>query len=195
MTVCIAAICLWNNQPLIIGASDRMLTVGDIEFEPPQTKVFPLAQHVVAMIAGDSAAMLDVARAAWTELQVSPRADVGAVANLCAQKFSELRRRRAEEEILAPIGLDIPTFLLRQREMSPTEASTLRRQLRKHSLNSRLIIGGVTAREAHIYEVGHPGRATCNDIVGFATSGYGSWHAESQFMFAKYTYKWILKRR
>jgi hypothetical protein len=33
MTVCIAALCLWETKPLVIGASDRMLTAGDIEFE------------------------------------------------------------------------------------------------------------------------------------------------------------------
>lgn len=51
MTVCVAAMCDTN---VIIGASDRMLTAGDIQFEPQQPKIIPLSNSVVVMIAGDS---------------------------------------------------------------------------------------------------------------------------------------------
>src|SRR5207249_5007921 len=39
VTVCIAALCQWENNQMIVGASDRMITAGDIEFQPPQQKV------------------------------------------------------------------------------------------------------------------------------------------------------------
>ena len=37
VTVCVAAICEGNSY--LIGASDRMLTTSDIEFEPQQSKI------------------------------------------------------------------------------------------------------------------------------------------------------------
>lgn len=47
MTVCIAAIYQEGGLPGILGASDRMITVGDVEFEPPQPKVLPLVSSPV----------------------------------------------------------------------------------------------------------------------------------------------------
>lgn len=54
MTVCVAALC--DDSSTIIGASDRMLTsgTGDIEFEPPQTKIVNLTSSIAIMIAGDA---------------------------------------------------------------------------------------------------------------------------------------------
>lgn len=58
MTVCIAVICRWQYAPdddgwAIITASDRMLTAGDIEFEPYQTKFGQITPRVGALIAGE----------------------------------------------------------------------------------------------------------------------------------------------
>src|SRR6266853_1595139 len=57
VTVCIAAIC---ENGKLIGASDRMLTAGDIQFEPQQSKLVQLTSSMVAMIAGDSALQAEI---------------------------------------------------------------------------------------------------------------------------------------
>ena len=41
MTVCIAAIC--DNNTTILGACDRMMTSGDVEFEPALDSLTPPA--------------------------------------------------------------------------------------------------------------------------------------------------------
>ena len=52
MTVCIAA----RAGPNLIGASDRMLTSGDIQFEPPHTsKLINPTNSLALMQAGDAA--------------------------------------------------------------------------------------------------------------------------------------------
>ena len=51
MTVCIAAIC---RNGVVLGASDRMLTAGDVQFEPEREKIFPLTTSIVALTAGDA---------------------------------------------------------------------------------------------------------------------------------------------
>jgi 20S proteasome alpha/beta subunit len=43
-----------------MGASDRMLTAGDIQFEPEQPKVVPVSTSIVIMYAGDSAVQAEV---------------------------------------------------------------------------------------------------------------------------------------
>lgn len=57
MTVCVAAISQSSTGTglMITGASDRMLTAGDIEFEPEQSKIQPLTNSIALMLAGDSA--------------------------------------------------------------------------------------------------------------------------------------------
>jgi hypothetical protein len=59
MTVAIAAICNIGKDPgpIIVTASDRMITIGDIEYEPAQTKVITFATRTVALFAGDMGAL------------------------------------------------------------------------------------------------------------------------------------------
>jgi hypothetical protein len=54
MTGCIAAICVWTGSNMIIGASDRMVTFGDVEYEQPHPKILRLASHTVALTSGPS---------------------------------------------------------------------------------------------------------------------------------------------
>jgi hypothetical protein len=54
VTVCIASI--YNNNSLL-GASDKMLTNYDVEFEPSDRaakKTFPVTKNIVVMTAGGS---------------------------------------------------------------------------------------------------------------------------------------------
>src|SRR6185437_12932896 len=57
VTVCVAAI---SDSSTIIGASDRMITAGDVEFEPPQAKIYPLTSSIAAMIAGDASLQIEL---------------------------------------------------------------------------------------------------------------------------------------
>jgi len=47
------------------------------------------------------------------------------------------------------------------------------------------IISGIDDEGAHLYS-GENGNMMCDDAVGFAAIGAGHWHAQSQFMFARY---------
>ena len=51
VTVCIAA----RAETLIVGTSDRMLTSGDVQFEPSAgMKLIPLTNSLFMMTAGDA---------------------------------------------------------------------------------------------------------------------------------------------
>jgi hypothetical protein len=174
---------------MIVGASDRMLTAGDIEFEPPKPKIAQLNSFVVALTAGDSAAHAAITSETQQALLQNSIFDVGRVAKIYANRFAAYRRGEAESAILAPLGLTTEEFLRRQHGMAPDLVSRLTSDLQRYRglEDTSAIIAGLDVRGAHLYVVSDPGFAVCNDGIGFAAIGIGQNHAESQFMFAKYT--------
>lgn len=196
MTICIAAICTWGAQKMIVGASDRMLTAGDIEFEPSQSKIFALTPtgHVIALTAGDTAAQTEICTKTSQQLTKRTVTDIGEIADIYGHQFAACRRRRSEQAILAPLGLDIESFAARQREMLPQLVDRIATDLRDHKLEAETIITGVDASGGHIYVIRDPGEIARNDGVGFAAIGLGEWHAASQFMFRRYTSQWTFPR-
>lgn len=191
MTICIAAICLGGSA--LIGVSDRMVTAGDIQFEPPQPKIMPITSSIVVLIAGDSATQ--------TEILYKLRADVDRrieeepynwwrvsdVAELYRQYYNQARLKSAEDNILSPLGLDRHVFISRQNELSNELVKLLATELLNHEISPvETIFAGTDTEGLHIY-VARNGKITCQDTVGFASIGAGHWHADSQFMFSGHT--------
>jgi hypothetical protein len=78
VTVCIAALCRWNyrsaSEPedwgfVAIAASDRMITSGDVQYEPNQTKVAQMTQRTMLLIAGDYSLHSEAIRATQRQLE------------------------------------------------------------------------------------------------------------------------------
>lgn len=57
MTVCVAAIC---DSKTILGASDRMLTAGNVQFQPPSSKIYPITASIAIMVAGDMSLQAEI---------------------------------------------------------------------------------------------------------------------------------------
>lgn len=190
MTVCVAAIC---NQHTIIAASDRMLTAGDVQFEPQQSKIVTLSSSIAALSAGDSGMQAEIFQLVRHDVARRIEADpenwwtVREVAELYSRHCSYVRLRRAESAILAPLGLTADSYLSRQQQLSPTLVQQIATELINFAApNVAAIIAGVDPSGAHIY-VAENATITCHDTVGFAAVGAGYWHADSQFMFAGHT--------
>lgn len=194
MTVCIAAICKVVGQRMIVGASDRMLTAGDIEFEPPQAKVYPLTDKAVVMTAGDAAAQATLCADTVAAVNRQGLMEVADISDVYARQFSSFRLREAEAAILAPLGLDMASFTSQQAALPTALVFRLVEELRAYKLDAGAIIAGVDSTGPHIYVAGNPGWAACHDAVGFAAIGWGEWHAQSQFMFNQYTKDWAFAR-
>lgn len=187
LTVCVAAICEDN---IILGASDRMVTAGDVEFEPPQTKVTFLTSSIAVMIAGDSSLQVEIVYEARDEVQQRVVAEptnwwrVRDVANIFFKNFKQAKRTRTENAILDPLGLDYDSFITRQQELSSELVDKIATEILNFEMSEiETIVTGVDTTGAHIYVVTNRG-VTCRDSVGFAAIGAGYWHANSQFMFA-----------
>jgi hypothetical protein len=192
VTVCVAAMFGGNA---IIGASDRMLTSGDIQFEPQQQKIINLTSSIAIMVAGDSSMQAEIIQNVQADVSKRIEAEpqnwwnVKDVAELYSYYYDIARFTRAEKQILTPLGLNGNTFISRQKEMDTELIRQLSTELKYFVPPSiAAIFAGVDNSGAHIY-LSNNGNLTCQDLVGFAAIGIGSWHANSQMMFAGHT-KW-----
>jgi 20S proteasome alpha/beta subunit len=187
VTIGIAAICRIGDDPFIVGAADRMLTAGDIEFEHSEPKVVPLAARIVAISAGDVAAHLTICSAARAEIKRGRVSEVAAAAEIVGAAYRDYRGRVAERRILAPLGLTIDTFFAHQRELAGDVASQVTRALADQTADVETIVAGVDEQGGHIYMIADPGQVTCYDTIGFAAIGNGSRHAASHLLQLGYT--------
>lgn len=190
MTVCIAALCEGNT---VFGASDRMLTSGDIEFEPEQQKIYQLSSSIAVMVAGDASLQTEIFMRVRADVHHRIETDpnnwwlVQDVANLYSRYHGEAKLKRAESTILAPLGLNRESFIEKQQQMAPTLVSQLAQQMINFEIPKvEAIIAGIDQTGGHIY-VADGSEVSCEDTVGFASIGVGRWHANSQFMFAGHT--------
>ena len=169
----------------ILGASDRMVTAGDVQFQPPQPKIWQLTTSIVAMIAGDiplqTEILIELTAEVNRRIKANPQdwLNVKDVADLYSHYYSDIRRRKAEKRILHPLGLDSNTYISRQKEMSPELVSKVANELVNFELPVvEVIFSGIDTSGGHLYIV-RDGSVTCEDQIGFAVIGIGYSHANS----------------
>ncbi len=179
-----------------------MITTGDIEFEPPTRKIWGLTPSVFVMTAGDTTLQTEIMRDVEIDVVERVLAEpnnwwrVRDVAELYRGKHEEIRARRAESALLMPLGLDSDSFIANQADMDRQLVSNLVSDLTNFSLpgvqsiflgidNDGPALSSGPGAYPHIY-VSNGGHVACYDAIGFAAIGIGDWHAQSQFMFAKY---------
>jgi hypothetical protein len=194
MTVCVATLCELGGDkgPCIVGASDRMLTIGNEGYQPPVTKVVPFLDFAAIMFAGSAELHAETINAIDHAARVDPTqyGTVMEVVELYRSVYSSACRRRAEQEVLRPVGLDLASFLDRKRDLRPAVVEELTERLLAFRIPQELdvhaIIAGVDATGGHLWSV-QQGDAYCYDRVGFVAIGSGDFHARSQLMVAEYT--------
>jgi hypothetical protein len=178
MTVCVAA--MGGNA--LLGASDRMLTVGEIvEVESPESKSQQIAPKIVAMQAGDTAFQREILLALKKRIPDGERT-VLEMAELYRSCYNDAVQVRAAQEVLVPVGMTWAMFLENQHSLHADFLSDLTSQLRRYEPpGAETLIVGHDETGYHIYQlVGR--RLDCRDAVGFAAVGIGAWHSLSQFM-------------
>ena len=198
VTVCVATIC---DNSTIIGASDRMLTAGNVQFEPTFPKIYPLTISITAMVSGDmtiqSELISDMHLNLNTLLKSQPPPDwfnVKDIAYLYAGYFAALKSKRAERDYLYPVNLTQETFITKQKELSAELVNKLTIELINYSLpSSSVIFAGIDKTGPHLFVV-NDGDVTCQDAVGFAAIGAGWYHASSHLMFSRYARNQSLPR-
>jgi len=200
LTVCVAAVA---KKSILIGASDRMLTAGDIEFEPAQAKVWLLTPSICALIAGDAGIQAEIFKRVhkqvidWIVADPKTWVNVRDVVSIYGKEFRALLRERAEAQVLSPHGLDLQTFLATQASMSPEVVADLAGRLSSFQFDSQLeaIIMGIDQDGPSNIKTGEKliypqlyaldgDKPALLTTAGFAAVGIGKSHAESQIMLA-----------
>ena len=172
-----------------------MITIGDIEYEPNQTKLYFLASQTIALFSGDMQLHAAVVPRAMQRIALVIGANnnilVEEIAEIYAEEFAVYRRARAARMYLAPLKLTIDNFLQVQPQQIALE---LANKMLDAQVASEVIIAGIDTTGAHIFKIYDPGIATCFDTPFFACSGIGEPHALSQFMLAKFDKQWSLEK-
>jgi hypothetical protein len=197
MTVCIACIC---EHGLIVGASDRMLTSGDTEFEAVPSsagtsiinKFTPVSETVVAMLAGESGLQVEILKsvisfAAQKAAEKNAQPSVKAILNTYIHFYDDIKQQRAASSILAPLGLNPKTFISSQKQLSDGFSETIARALIDFPMPPvETIIAGRDSEGSHLYKL-FGNQWECCDLSGFAAIGSGARHAEAEFMSRGYS--------
>jgi 20S proteasome alpha/beta subunit len=193
MTVCIAAICNYHTpHPFVVGACDRMITIGDIEYEPDQTKLVQVASHAVILIAGQ----MRLHATACKEIFKRFHAAIGhsilikEIAELYANEFAAFRRYNAERAILSPLNMTFDQFVNNQSGMSGDFVIHTSRQLQEYYIEAEAIVAGLDSQGIHLYKILDPGMVVDCGTECFAAIGIGESHAISQFMVARFVKGW-----
>lgn len=205
VTVCIAGLFNWNYaQPgmptdwgrVALLLSDRMITAGDVQYEPATPKIIRLAENAVVQFSGDYAIHSQALKDTRVALRLEKRPKPENVALIYGRAIQAIKRRHAEDLYLAPLGLNTDSFIAQQREMSDALASALLEKMHNYRGDDveAIIIGtseipGVRNEAAQIYTVDSGGGVSCADDIGFAAIGIGAWHAKSQLMQSGYMNK------
>lgn len=199
MTVCVAAIA---DHSVVLGASDRMLSALDVEFETEQSKIWQFSNSIFALIAGDSSIQNEVLKRTnidvqeWIVKDPSTWVRVKDVALAYCRHYREMLREKAEAEILHPLGLDIKTFLASQATMHANQVADIADQLTKFdfdTIQEMIFMGkdqdgpidskGNKQVYSQLYTT-YGDKLSCVTAIGFAAIGIGKNHAESQLMFS-----------
>jgi len=92
----------------VFGASDRMLTGGDVEFEPSQSKIIDLTSSIAILVAGNTAMQIEIAYKVRSEVRTRLEAEpdnlrtVSDVADLYSYYYNEARLKVPKIQFLHP---------------------------------------------------------------------------------------------
>jgi 20S proteasome alpha/beta subunit len=201
VTVCIAGLFDWNYAKTgeDFGRagfllSDRMITAGDVQYEPRQRKWAEIASNITLAIAGDISTHSQALKDTHAQLRGDRAPAPYDVASIYGRAIQSIKRRKAEDLYLAPLGLNTDTLLVQTKEMSDSVTNALLERMQSHRGDDveALLLGmsqPVGARQplAQIYTIDSDGVVNCCDDVGFAAIGIGGWHARSRMMQSGYT--------
>lgn len=202
MTVCVATI----SGNFLFGATDRMITSGDVEFEPQTLyKTYWMSSAIAAMWAGDAGFNGEVLMAVSRVVAERVKADPGNwwnvldVVELYSREWRAAKQCRAANAVLGSVGLTQDQFIAGKHGFSDRVVCRLIEGMAAYHmpqespgqcLTEAIIMGLDRSHRAgevtpQLYRL-HDDNYTNENAVGFAAIGSGAWHANSQLMMAGY---------
>ncbi len=178
MTLCIAAIGQHKDGPMIVTASDLMLsdTYYGFSTETLALKFDPLgpARRWIAMFSGSPTVRRHVVDRAEALLNPSNDDTLDVIVAAMETAYRDELKRKQEGEVLSQIGLDRERFLRSRGKLGQDEFSRLLNRIEAVNLDTDFLVAGWEADGVpRIFSVHHPGIATQHDSLGFYAIGSG----------------------
>ena len=208
MTVCVAAISQVKAEPdwvIIVNVADRMITAGSlIKYEPDQSKILRLydddKHSVLLMVAGSTSLQSEIInslRKRLIDTEHDHKWEIKKIAELYTDIYQEIYFRRAESAVLVPQLLTRESYAEQNATLGDATATHISRKFDEFWVKYRnddanlvsAIVSGIDANGPQIYAIENH-EFECRSNEGFAAIGVGAWHAESQFMFKRFTRSW-----
>jgi hypothetical protein len=191
VTVCVACLCGWAYTPNDLGraavtASDREITAGDVEYEPPQFKVSFVGKRAMVLIAGDYPTHSEALQQTQRTIASTSEDDPATIAEIYASSIRGIKFRHACNLYLSPVGLTSEIFTSKS-DISNDFLVSLANQVQSYvGQPTEAIVVAADDVTTHLYLVDSDSKVSCQDDVGFVAIGIGAWHAKSLLMQAKY---------
>jgi hypothetical protein len=191
VTVCVACLCNWTYALNDLGraavtASDREITAGDVEYEPPQYKVSFQGKRALILIAGHYPTHSEALQQTQRTIARSSEGDPATIAEIYASSLRAVKFKHACDIYLAPLGLNSEIFTSKS-DISNEFLVSLADQVQGYAGHpTEAIVVAADDVATHLYLVDSESKVTCHDDVGFVAIGIGAWHAKSLLMQAKY---------
>ena len=188
MTQLVAVICHCQDNPTVVGITDRMLSTSDmtLTFERDEPKIEIVTNKTSVLTAG-TIDEPDLIRDVRGKARGKER--VKEVADLFKEAYQELRIKHIEDEILNPLaGLkSFREYQERQNTLHDALVLDLNERIRKYTIGLSLLLIGIDEQGGHIINVNNPGIWRSYDNLGFLCLGMGDRHADNVFAWYKYT--------
>jgi hypothetical protein len=192
VTVCIAAICKWDeNTEAIVTACDQMLSLGQFSADNITTKIDPIHPAWEAMFAGDDITRVDYVLEAVREIlcqpPIKPRSFVE-VSRAFSTAHRKVRRHVVESTVLAPYSMTLKQFLRDGMAQFGAENFTaLLQVVQGTTLGCTFLVCGFGQDgEPHIFTVSESGESQIYDRPGCWAIGSGQQSALSSLFFHSY---------
>jgi len=109
VTVCVACLCNWSFGPGEVGraavtVSDREITAGDVEYEPPQFKVSFQTKRAMILIAGDYPTHSEALQQTQKIIRNTSEDDPATIAEIYASSLRQVKFKHACDIYLSPLA-------------------------------------------------------------------------------------------
>jgi len=190
MTVCIAAIAEEGKK--LILAADNMMThiVGNnVQYQredPDYKKIIKLNNNVYALAAGVLHVISPVIAAVIPDVKSTSTPQE--VAEILRAKLQDFYIKKAEEEILKPLLINLQIFREQQRGLSDTLLSQVLTKLGNFNLDINIVIAGINQQtgNAYIGMVAGNGFLLDKTLDGAVTNGSGGELARFSILLSDY---------
>lgn len=182
MTVCVAVVA--EDEKRIICVSDRMLTVGVMEFEPFTSKMFLANRALGFLYAGDSSWATEVISKTIDALPCpdSPW-DLGQIARCYEASYREVLHRHIDSTVLCKFPLRMQDIMSPHPKLRPEILEEAIRLISQYEppITEAIIAGINPDGDAELW-VAQDGEVQVANVPGFVAIGAGREHALTQLM-------------